>query len=121
MTVKECYALIGADFEDVMSRLLTEQRVSKFAVRFLDETTHKQMVESFAAGDIETAFRASHTLKGTAANLGFRELFETASDVCEDLRHGNPSPEIDRLIETCTLCYNKTIDGLKKYAAEKTD
>lgn len=121
MTIKECYALLNADYEDVMSRLLTEARVSKFTIRFLDDPSLKLLLDSFAAGDIETAFRASHTLKGTAANMAFTEVFEKASAVCEDLRHGEPGDNIEQMIKECETVYNNTMAVIKRYAAEKTD
>lgn len=121
MTIKECYAAMNADFDDVMSRLLTEQRVSKFVLRFPGDTSHQLLLDSFAQGDIETAFRASHTLKGTAANMGFSPLFDKASAVCEDLRHGNPGSNIADMIAECTEVYNKTIAVINDYAANKED
>ncbi len=121
MTVKECYALMNADFNDVMSRLLTEARVSKFTIRFLDDPSLRQLLDSYANGDIEGAFRASHTLKGTAANMAFTGIFEKASAVCEDLRHGNPSADIGEMIKACEKEYNNVMAIISRYAAEKTD
>lgn len=121
MTIKECYSAMNADFEDVMSRLLTEQRVAKFVQRFPADTSHQLLLDSFAANDIETAFRASHTLKGTAANLGFSGLFDKSSAVCEDLRHGNPSANIAEMIKDCTEEYNHTISVINDYIANKED
>ena len=41
------------------------------------------------AGDVETAFRAAHTLMGICANLGFKALFELSYDITEALRAGD--------------------------------
>ncbi|MDD6903197.1 MAG: Hpt domain-containing protein, partial [Eubacteriales bacterium] len=41
----------------------------------------------FEAGDEEAAFRAAHTLKGVAKNLGFSDLGESASVLTEVLRN----------------------------------
>ena len=112
---------MDADFDDVMSRLLTEARVAKFTARFPADPSHQLLVDSFAAGDIPTAFRASHTLKGTAANMGYTELYTKSSAVCEDLRNGEPSPNIAEMIDECTECYNRTLAVINRYLAEKTD
>lgn len=113
--------MMGADFDGVMSRLLTEQRVAKFVLRFPADPSFGSLLESFAAGDIDTAFRAAHTLKGTSANLGFTDLYQKASDVTEDLRHGNPGPDIGEKVEKCKAAYESTCAFINKYAAEKED
>lgn len=37
MTVKECYDAIGADYDDVFSRLRKDDRIRKFLLKVLDE------------------------------------------------------------------------------------
>lgn len=51
--------------------------------------TIKECYEAMDAGDVETAFRAAHTLKGICANLGFKSLFEVSYDITEALRAGD--------------------------------
>lgn len=121
MTVKECYAAMNADFDGVMSRLLAETRVAKFAVRFPEDPSFASLCDSFAAGDYETAFRAAHTLKGTSANLGFTELYQKASDVTEELRNGNPSAETADKLKLCKAAYEEVCSALKDYIANRTD
>ena len=48
-----------------------------------------QLTQAMDAGDVETAFRAAHTLKGICANLGFKLLFEVSYDITEALRAGD--------------------------------
>lgn len=36
MTVRECYEELGSDFDKVLSRLVSEALVKKFALKFLD-------------------------------------------------------------------------------------
>ena len=47
MTVKECYELIGADYESVMGRLRTEERVKKFLLKFLNDKRYDLLLDSF--------------------------------------------------------------------------
>ena len=42
MTIKECYEQMGADYEDVLRRLGSEQMVERFARKFLEEKTFDQ-------------------------------------------------------------------------------
>lgn len=52
-----------------------------------------QLRDSVSAADWETAFRAAHTLKGVAQNLGFDSLYRAAADLTEHLRGGKPLTE----------------------------
>lgn len=89
MTVRECYELIGGDYEDVLGRLLSEARVQKFALMFLKDPSIGQLRNAMESGNCENAFRAAHTLKGICANLGFTSLWEKSSDITELLRAGD--------------------------------
>lgn len=71
MTVRECYEELGSDFDKVLSRLVSEALVKKFALKFLDDPSFGQLETALADKDAETAFRAAHTLKGICLNLGF--------------------------------------------------
>lgn len=119
MTIKECYASMNADFDGVMSRLLAESRIEKFAVKFIDDPSFKALCDSYSSGDIETAFRAAHTLKGTSANLGFTDLFEKASAVTEELRNGNPGPDFEQKLKNCTESYNAVCYAIKNFSSDK--
>ena len=89
MTVKECYEAMGGDYEDVLKRLMSEARVQKFALMFKKDPSMSQLTQAMDAGDVETAFRAAHTLKGICANLGFKSLFEVSYEMTEALRAGD--------------------------------
>ena len=118
MTVKELYERLNGDYDGVMSRLMSEQRVVKFALRFKDDATYREFMEAYNAGDISSAFRAAHTMKGVASNLGFSNLFRTSSAVTEDLRDGTPSAEIGSLVESMTESYEAVIAALAEYGAQ---
>ena len=86
MTVRECYEELGSDFDKVLSRLVSEALVKKFALKFLDDPSFGQLETALADKDAETAFRAAHTLKGLCMNLGFDSLYEVSSALTENLR-----------------------------------
>ncbi len=88
MTVRECYEKMGADFDNVLGRLGSEQMVQRFALKFLDDTSYQKLEETLQAKDVEQAFRAAHTLKGVCLNLGFDNLFAVSSELTEKLRAG---------------------------------
>ncbi|MCI9271699.1 MAG: Hpt domain-containing protein [Dorea sp.] len=86
MTVKECYELIGADYEGVMGRLRTEERVKKFLLKVLNDKSYDLLLDSVESGNVEEAFRAAHTMKGVCQNLSLTPLYESANALAELLR-----------------------------------
>ena len=78
MTIQECYAQMGADYNEVFRRLYNEAMIRKFVLLFpKDDSFH----------NLE-AFRAAHTLKGVCQNLGFSNLYAPAVTLTETLRAG---------------------------------
>jgi len=46
MTVKECYEQMGGNYDDVMSRLRTDERVIKFLGKVVSDTSFELLTES---------------------------------------------------------------------------
>lgn len=40
MQVKECYAMMNGNYDDVVARLVSDEIVSKYMVKFLDSTDY---------------------------------------------------------------------------------
>ena len=55
-------------------RIPSEALVRKFVLKYPNDPSFGQLKDALAAQDWETAFRASHTLKGVAQNLGMEHL-----------------------------------------------
>lgn len=89
-TLREAYESIGADYSDVLHRLMdSDAMVARFAGKFLDDPSYSQLADALAAQDVQGAFRAAHTLKGVSQNLGFTNLYTPASALTEVLRAGS--------------------------------
>ena len=58
MTIRECYGELGLDFDAVLSRLVNEKLVQKFALKFLDDPSFQNLKDALDSKDVETAFRA---------------------------------------------------------------
>lgn len=86
MDLKECFEAFGGNYNDVMGRLLTEERVKKFLLMFLKDTSFSDLKTAMESNDYDGAFRAAHTLKGVCANLGIEKLREVTSEITEALR-----------------------------------
>lgn len=114
MTVKECYDMIGGDYKGVYDRMMhKEALVVKFAKKFLDDGSYESLKENLEAGNISEAFRAAHTLKGVAQNLGFVTLYEPGSDLAEILRAGSMDGS-EALMARITEAYEKTVAALRE-------
>ena len=116
MTIKECYESFGGDYDDVMSRLRKEERVLKYAGKFVNGDEYQLMIDSLAAGDMDAGFRNVHNMKGVSANLGFTPLYKASDILCEALRPGNPPvapEEIERMLQDVKDAYASVIAALK--------
>ena len=51
MTLQECYAAMGGNYNEVMGRLRTERLVQKFVLKFLDDGSYDLLCASMEAKD----------------------------------------------------------------------
>ena len=111
MTIRECYDELGLDFDAVLSRLVNEKLVQKFALKFLDDPSFQNLKDALDSKDVETAFRAAHTLKGVCLNLGFDNLYKASFDITEKLR-GRDTEGCEELLAKVEEQYNNTVDAI---------
>lgn len=90
MTLREFYEAIGGGYEETLRRLPREAMVQRFVLKYASDGTFAMLTEAVAASDWETAFRAAHTLKGVAQNLGFDTLYQAAFALTEAMRGARP-------------------------------
>lgn len=114
MTTKECYELMGADYEDVLGRLMMEKLVRKFLYKFADAGDMEELKTSLAAGDYETAFRMAHNLKGVCANLSITRLGASSSELCEELRGGSYTDKVEPLMAVVLEDYDTTLAAIRQ-------
>ena len=113
MTVQEFYEEVGGDYNDIVSRLKTEDRIIKFAGMFARDESYKTLAEALDAQDVDTAFRAAHTMKGMCQNMAFTRLLRSSQDITELLRAKDLESAKDMLSKV-TEDYNLVIDGINK-------
>ncbi len=115
MTLRECYEKMGGNYEDVISRLTKEERIAKYTVKFLEDTTFQSLCEAREIKDHEAVFREIHTLKGVSQNLGFTRLYEVSHEMTEAVR-GGVELQDESLYEAVRTVYFETIDVIRQYA-----
>ena len=102
MNLKECYRKLGGDYDEVLTRLYSEDMIRRFLIKFLNDGTYKLLLEKLEAQDYQEAFRAAHTLKGVCDNL----------DDIKRVVDGVKIPILYCLMEFCPeVCF--TLDELK--------
>lgn len=117
MTLQECYEAMGADYNDVITRLRSERLVQKFVFKFLDDGSYNLFCSSMESKNYEDAFRAVHTIKGICQNLGFRRLLQSSAEMSDALRHGW-TPEADVLTPTLKEDYTLTVNAISEFRKE---
>lgn len=115
MTLRECYESLEADFDKAVARMCNkEAMLAKFALKFVNDPTYSELVSSYESGDLKTAFRMAHTLKGLCLNLGLDKLQSSSSELTEALRdQENPAPNAAELFETVKRDYEATATALR--------
>lgn len=79
MKLDEFFRCVGGDYGEAKARFQNDERIVRFLNMF--------------PGDTTTAFRAVHTPKGVALNLGLGSLAHASSQMTETLRGQNSLPE----------------------------
>lgn len=100
--------------EEVLGRLRMESRIYKYLGLFLKDPSFNELVTAFEQKDATTAFRAAHTMKGVAANLGLNNLMKTSSDLTEDLRPGAFTDKSSELLKIMSKSYAVVTEGIQK-------
>ena len=113
MTVREIYLKFGGDYDGTKARLLDENRMRRFLIKFLESETFENMRKALDIRDYDEAFRMSHTLKGICANLGITRLRDSSSKLTECLRN-KEKENIVFLYNVVREDYLRTIDSIKK-------
>jgi len=79
----------GFDVDGTMKRFLNNELLYKKCLKkFLDDVSMEKLKTACAAGDVEEAFKAAHTMKGFISNLGMEKLHQLLIPMVEKLRAG---------------------------------
>lgn len=119
MTLKECYAAMGGDYDEVIGRLRSERLVQKFVLKFLDDGSYDLLCRALEEGNREEAFRAAHTIKGVCSNLAFTQLLQFSSQLTELLREdGGDSEQVQALFGQVRESYQRTAQAIRSFREE---
>ncbi|MDE6727933.1 MAG: Hpt domain-containing protein, partial [Oscillospiraceae bacterium] len=91
-----------------------ESMLAKFVLKFPNDTTFSSLISAYEGGDMETAFRMSHTLKGLCLNLGLDKLLESSAALTEGLRdYENVAENVPELLENVKRDYEAAVAAIR--------
>ena len=93
MKLDEFFRCVGGDYGEAKARFQNDERIVRFLNMFPGDDSMQNLRNAMNAGDTTTAFRAVHTLKGVALNLGLGSLAHASSQMTEALRGQDSMPE----------------------------
>lgn len=117
MTIKECYALAGGNYSEVMERIGNETRIQKYLKKFSEDNSYSELLAALAEENWYGAFRCAHNLKGLCANLSLDRAAQAAGIVCEALRHGKPEADLTELCSELDAAYRQTLSAVNSFFA----
>ncbi|MBQ6212419.1 MAG: Hpt domain-containing protein [Ruminococcus sp.] len=79
MELKDYYKAIGENYDLLLNRLLSSERIEKYLGIFFSDNEVYDLKAQIINNDFKSAINTAHTLKGVTATLGFDHL---ASDIC---------------------------------------
>ena len=110
----------GVDYNGAVTRFIgSEEIYEQFLYRFTNDKNLSQLEECLLKGDIETAFKRAHTLKGLSGNYGFNKMLEATIPVVEILRKGT-ADGIEEPLQELKKINNIMCDIINKYKDKET-
>ena len=128
MELEEFYKQVGGNFEDVKRRLLNEEFIRKFVLKFKDDETFDNLIDAFNKADYKEAFRFIHTLKGTSSSSSTEDIKTQIMNVNQEIKALNDQfynlmskEDIDQLITNLTIEHKISPTNLTMSEITQTD
>lgn len=98
---KEQLKQAGVNVAGAMNRFMNNEKLyEKFLRKFPADQSYSSIFQALEANDMPEAFRAAHTLKGVAGNLGFDNLLTYVVPLTAALHQDEPEAPEDMLAGT---------------------
>ena len=113
--IKAALVQAGVDVDGALERFMNnEALLERFLKKLQGDPNYTALKTALEEGDCDGAFRASHTLKGVAANLSMLDLQKRVSEQVERLRAGDLEGAA-RLMPGVTGAYETVIEILRRW------
>ena len=108
--------VVYIDFADGLKRVVNNTKLYvKLLTKFRNENKLDDLEAAIAAGDMEKAKNAAHTLKGVSANLSLTELYKQSLALETQIKGGAADPA---QLDTVKTAFAKTLQEIDKVIAE---
>ena len=108
--------VVYLDYADGIKRVMNNAKLYvKLLTKFRNDTKLDDLEAALAAGDMEKAQGAAHTVKGVAANLSLSELFKQSLELETQIKAKSVDPN---QIETIKTVFSATLQEVDKVIAE---
>lgn len=115
MTLFEELEANGTDIKDGLSRLMNNQEIYERLLKKLpDSIAGQEILEFIDSGDIQTAIKNAHTIKGVTGNLSITPLYKAYTEIVNLLRSNKVEEGRELYVKTLPE-QNKILDIIKKY------
>ncbi|MDD2647512.1 MAG: hypothetical protein PHI27_07300 [Eubacteriales bacterium] len=105
----------GIDYDEGVERFAGMAQIyEKYLVKFFDSYGINELISQINAGDIETAFKTAHAIKGAAGNLSINLFYEKLCVLVELLRRSAPKEECAPLIGGVRKQYEIAADAVRE-------
>lgn len=118
MNLREFYEEVGGDYDKIVKRLHTEERIRKYLNQFQDYHYDEKIQKDLEEKDYEAAFLDVHTLKGMCASLNLDALGTVVSVLTEELRGGKPAEGLEPKVKAVLTEYERTVSALRRLKEE---
>ena len=110
----------GVDVTTAVKRFMgNEALYTKFLLKFQQDESFSKIEQFVKEKNAEETFKAAHTLKGVAANLGLDRITKDPSDIVEMFRGKSEFSDADPDLLAATMEHLRTTyDALMKILAE---
>lgn len=113
MTVQELYVNLGEDYNEIYERIGNDKWIVKYLKKFIIEDYVNDLKTAIVDEQWEDLFKASHSLKGLALNLGLSKLANASTALCETVRSGAPTTDVTPLYNATAGYYNEAISQIE--------
>lgn len=114
MTVRECYEQMEGNYDEVLARLVDDARIKKYLNMFMQDESYQKLCTAIEEKDYGKAFEHAHNLKGVGMNLAFVRFYASANVLCEALRGGSPTENVEVLLAPVKEEYEKVISAIRQ-------
>ena len=115
MTVQECYAALGANYQEAIGRLMNDALIKRFLGKFVSTYSLSELETAVKNQDGHEIFERVHALKGVVGNLALTKLYNLASDLTEKTRGCTVGDKYEASAEYTVIAaeFDKTISTIK--------